>query len=138
MSFHTVVDFALNFAPLFESCSTYCDLLTFLYCFICSSSSGKKNSVGSVSDAEESPKHKPSNNRASSALSGQIDPIMPVSPIKSSKSSDTIDGNANPAIEIGWDFVKKSSLNSLKFSHMRETDNTKKGRAILYKKIIIN
>ena len=107
MSFHTVVDFALNFAPLFESCSKYCDLLTFLYCFICSSSSGKKNSVGSVSDAEESPKHKPSNNRASSALSGQIDPIMPVSPIKSSKSSDTIDGNANPAIEIVNDLKKQ-------------------------------
>lgn len=62
-------------------------------------SSGKKASLGSVSDAEpESPKHKPS--RASSALSGQIDSMIPVSPIKSSKSSDTIDGNANPSSEL--------------------------------------
>ena len=45
---------------------------------------------------------------------------MPVSPIKSSKSSDTIDGNANPAIEIGWDFVKKKfSQFSQIFSHER-------------------
>ena len=32
---------------------------------------------------------------------------MPVSPIKSSKSSDTIDGNANPAIEIVNDLKKQ-------------------------------
>ena len=68
------------------------------------SSGNKKNSVGSISDVEESPKHKvsvPGNMaRASSALSGNIDSMMPVSPIKSSKSSDTIDGNDNPSAEL--------------------------------------
>ena len=77
------------------------------------SSSGKKTSIGStsISDAEESPKHKPVSNRASSALSGQItESIVPVSPIKSSKSSDTIDGNANgPAsCEIVNDLQKQA------------------------------
>ena len=32
---------------------------------------------------------------------------MPISPIKSSKSSDTIDGNANPAVEVVNDLKKQ-------------------------------
>ena len=65
---------------------------------------GKKNSMGSISDVEpDSPKHRP--NRASSALGGPIEALE--IPIKSSKSSDTIDGNANPSSEIVNDLKRQ-------------------------------
>ena len=40
-------------------------------------------------------------------MSGQIESVVPISPIKSSKSSDTIDGNANPAVEVVNDLKKQ-------------------------------
>ena len=72
---------------------------------------GSHKPKGSISDAEESPKRKPSTARAASALSGNINTPYD-SPIKASKSSDTIDGNANVELvnELKRQLVEKENL----------------------------